>query len=116
MNMPTINELAKQYADKVIKALREDGFIGRTYIAESELRDSTSLQVLKSLNKEIESLVYLSTGEPLSRDDKGKIIREASRLLHLQETEGFGQIIKAASNDALVDLLNKVEEILKGNK
>lgn len=112
--MATFNELAKQYTQRILAAIRQDGFSKYTKITASSLSSSKTIQELRSVRKDINELVYIEGRKPLSEADKTRIIVEIQKELHLPTQRQMELIFEAASNDDLSDLADEIENILKG--
>ncbi len=112
--MATINELARQYAERISKAIAEDGFSRGTEISASVLRASKTIRAIKSVKTEIDELTYTETIKPISETDKGKIVAGIQKELRLPTQRQMEIILEAASNDDLSDLADEIENILRG--
>lgn len=114
--MPTFQELASSYAQRIRDAVELDGFQAKNKIISEEIKKSRTLQVAKDINREIDGLVYTSNNQPLSESDKRAIKELIDRSLRLPKIRQEGYALEAASNDNLSDLADVIENILSGNK
>lgn len=112
--MATFNELAQQYAQRILAAISQDGFSKYTKITASSLSVSRTIQEIKSVKSDIDSLVYTKSRKPLSEADKTRIIIEIQKELRLPSQRQMEMVFEAASNDDLSDLADEIENILKG--
>ena len=112
--MPTINELAKRYARRILNAIERDGFSKYKKVTASSLASSATINELKAIKQEIDGLYYSETKKPISEADKLQLITEIQRELHLPSRKQMEMIFESASNDDLSDLADEIENILKG--
>jgi len=115
--MATFQVLARDYAKRIREALASDGFTSRSRVSPQDLRRSRTLQEAKSIKREIDGLVYTQSKNPLSEDDKRKIIEQIDQELGLPRKIQKGHnIVESASNDDLSDLADEIENVLGGKK
>lgn len=112
--MPSFDDFSKKYARQILEAFHRDGFTVYTRISVQNLRGSNTVSVLKSIKQEIDSLVYEGSTTTLSIADKNKIYEGLSRELRLPSLQKSAEFCEAASNDDLTDLVDTVDNILKG--
>ena len=114
--MATIDELSRGYVQRILAAVARDGFTEYSNITTASLYQSEILTELKGINQEIEKLVYADSDKPLSPADKIKIKDKVKQILRPRSPEKIGLIFESASNDALTNLADAIENILKGAK
>ncbi len=112
--MPTFEELSSQYAKRIFDAISKDGFKPYGRLTASDLRGSWTLAVLKEIRKEIDGLVYTKDQNPLTDFDKNKIHDGLARLLRLSSYQESIKLTESASNDDFTDLVDTIDNILKG--
>ena len=113
--MPTFNELARGYAERINGAINSDGFSGRTRMSSSDLRNSRTLSELKIIKGEIDNLILSDTNKPLDEIQKRSIVEQLETELGLPVYRQKSlNITESASNDDLSDLADVVENILRG--
>lgn len=111
--MPTYSDFSQLYARRILAAIQEDGLAFKDRVSEADLVDSNTLQILKSVKREIDSIVYEGTKNRLSRQDRERIYRGISQELHLPTLQKSIDLCEAASNDDLTDLVDTIDNILK---
>jgi hypothetical protein len=110
--MPTFDEIAKDYSDRFERALERDGFFKSTAtISESTLKRSSTLTTLKEIAVEIDR--WEIDGEPLTDDQKKQIYRRVTANLQLSRPDTFPGSVKCASNDAYIELVNHISNLVK---
>ncbi|PHR68283.1 hypothetical protein [Alcanivorax sp.] len=112
--MASFNELAKEYAQRIKQAIKRDGFSHGRKITGSNVQGSETLREAKAIKRDIDNLVYTSSNQPLTPQDRKRIIEQIDRELGLPKRiieEGF---VTNASNDDFSDLADEIENILKG--
>lgn len=114
--MPTYQELAQRYAERLQSAIREDGFTRVTTLSEAQLRSSATLRALKKIKDDIDGLVVEDTGESLSESNKWQMYRLIAEELGLSRDAPLRKSAMSASNDDLADLVNDVEALLDGKE
>lgn len=115
--MATFQELAREYAKRIKDAIASDGFKSRSKISPQDLRSSRTLQEAKKIKREIDELIYTQSKQPLSEDDKRRIIEQIDQELGLPRNIQKSHIaVESASNDDLSDLADEIENILGGKK
>jgi len=112
--MPTYSALAKQYSDRIKSAFTKDGFTVSSRISTSSLKHSETLKELRVIKSDIDDLVYTEFGKSLSENDKNRVIGQIQKELHLLDPMQMERRVKTAKNDALPDLAETIETILKG--
>ncbi len=112
--MPTLAEFGKSYAERIADALRQDGFTRYATINESVVRSSRTARVLRDILREIDGLVIAETREKLSASDRAAIWRTVATELTLPDAVLMEKAAMAASNDDLTDLVDTIDNILKG--
>jgi hypothetical protein len=113
--MAKFDELGQQYAERILKAISQDGFAKNTKISVEDLLTSETFREIKFVNRKIDSLVDMA-GERISESDKGKVLVELQESLHVPTQEKIEVILLAASNDDLSRLAEEIENILKGQR
>lgn len=112
--MPTYDDFSKKYAKQILEAFQRDGFTAYTKVSTQSLRGSSTVAALKSIKQEIDTLVYEGTSTRLSIADKNRIYEGLSLELRLPSLQKSISLCEAASNDDLTDLVDTVDNILKG--
>ena len=112
--MPTYEDFYKQYARRILQALERDGFSPYSRVTTAQLRGSSTLSELKAIKREIDGLVYEGTSNKLSIQDRNRIYRGLSEELRLPTLQKSIELCEAASNDDLTDLVDTIDNILKG--
>ncbi len=112
--MATYEDFYKQYAKRILAAIGKDGFSPYSRITASQLRGSNTLSELKSIKQAIDGLVYEGTDNHLSTEDRNRIYRGLSQALRLPTLQKSIDLCEAASNDDLTDLVDTIDNILKG--
>ncbi len=102
--MTTFSDLSKQLASRVRKALAQDGLTKTTTINVSSLIGSNVVQELKDIDRELEQY---------ADSDRKKIANGAGEELELERPEDFLDIAKNSSNDAYLELVEHISEILR---
>ena len=115
--MPTYDELAKVYAERIQRAISADGFKLGEGISDNDLRLSNTLSEAKSVKRDIDNLVHTTSKTPLSEDNKRSLIVKINQELGLGGDFYKSHLfIESASNDDLSDLADEIENILSGSK
>lgn len=119
--MATFQELASQYAQDIENALARDNFNPSTRINNYSFKFSKTYQAILDTRRSIDTLVYTSNNQLLSKADKeliySLIIRELNNNRRFSTYSSIRKsvIFEAASNDHLTDLGDTIEAILRGN-
>ena len=102
--MAKLNDLAKEYAERLRKAPREQ-----------------RVAVFRSIQSEINDLVYSDTKEKISPEDKADIYEsiksEVREWLGIEAAYAAGagkKILLEHANDNLIDLINSIIDKLRG--
>lgn len=102
--MPTYDEIASQYAEKIKSAVKGSGLTkSASSITESVKRDKI-VNVLKEIFHDINR--YKKDNKPLSNSDKENIFKLVGKKLGLSRPEKVYLMIREASNDQFVALAN----------
>jgi hypothetical protein len=112
--MASFDELALKYAAIIRDALGRDGFVKSARASRQQVQTSHLLRALKQVHNEVEGLVYIATNEPLSETDKQIILRGTGEKLGIVRATALSESTKAASNDALDELINQIDDLLQG--
>lgn len=116
--MPTSKELAKKYAQRIRDNVHKDGFYLNSKIKITWFRESHTYFEIQRINQEIDNLIYAdnTTEEAikLSFEDKNRIYRLLSEELNTLAMQDGADFRESASNDNLTELLEIVNNLLKG--
>jgi len=112
--MATFEDFAEQYASRIRTAIREDGFSTAARLTAQELRASRTLTALKAVDSEINGLVMSETKEPLTAEQKRRIYQGIAKELGLFDLTIGESMVKAASNDDITDLVDYIDQIIRG--
>lgn len=99
-----------EYAERIRAAVRTDTAHGRLSSPDS-FRSSDTLAELKEISRELDMLVESTTNKPLSDQDKRTILEHTDADLRLRPGQSR-DFIKAASNDQIADVLDKIDQLL----
>ena len=109
--MATFQEFAEQYAARVCAALLTDGFTRTASVEASTVQYSQTAAVLKNIAAEIDSATV--DDRPISNLDKDRLLTLIGQELTLEEPGDFIFTIKAASNDAYMELVTHINGLKK---
>ena len=93
--MPTLNELAKSYAEYI-----------KTHVS--------SPTVENDVTNKIKGLTYTTTGEPLSSPDIDKLVNELE--IQLSPSYNFSEEVRLVEAESSTDFIKMVQNIRKGAK
>ena len=119
--MATFAELAKKYADKLIRAAHADSIVA----TEKQLRTTSYYptsyvgQALTEIGKEIEALEYNSgdnEGENLSDEDKADLASEIAKRLAYAKPKTIRLMLKEGSNDSLLTMAQQIADMYQAIK
>lgn len=111
--MATFNELAKDYAERIRRAIRTDNFQTLRSLSPNDLIQSNTLREAKAVKRDIDSLVYTESNKPLSEQDKNRLVQDVDQELGLPRRTQKS-LVESASNDDLADLADEIENVLRG--
>jgi hypothetical protein len=107
----TWEELADKYATAIRKAVRNDGPLRMASLTETRVRELEGFQTLKKVHKNLKGLVYTDTREPLSKEDRQEIAERIAEKLGVKTPKKFRIILREASNDNYVQVVNVLSQI-----
>jgi hypothetical protein len=110
--MPTFAEIGREYAERVVKSIRKDGFTKTASLSTARLYGTNVVAVLREISGELDSK-WTIDDKPLTEQQKQQIAVEAGRQLGLDQPEEFHWAVKAASNDAYMELVEHISNIIK---
>ena len=122
--MPTFEEIGRDYATQVSAALEKDKrqdklYIKRAYahqaITPESLPDTELVTTLKKIGRELETK-WKVQDKPLTEQQKNEILEEAGKALDFANPEDFIQIAKGASNDAYIQLVDRISALIRPRK
>jgi len=111
----TFQELAKQYADRIRKAIQADNFSRIRSLSSFDVMGSETLRETKAVKRDIDNLVYTDSRKPLTEQDKDRLVKDIDQELGLPRRIQKS-LVESASNDDLADLADQIENVLKGKK
>lgn len=111
--MPTFKEIAQGYAAKVRTATRLDGFTkaAAAAVKSTDLPGSAILKVAKEITANLDT--YRVDGQPLTEEQRKTILELAGQELELAMPSDFYWFIKGGSNDAYMQMITYVGNIVK---
>jgi hypothetical protein len=119
--MPSWTEIGQEYAADVRKAVQADQrrdfeYIKKAYAHEqvepSSLRGTNLTETLKRIARELEDQ-WKVKGEPLTEEQKDRILRETGEALGFPDPEDFTYLTKGASNDAYMQMVSYIGAVLQ---
>lgn len=113
--MSSFNDISKEYADRLLDAIYEDGFTKTASLNEVSVRYSRTTAVLKKISDELDTK-WTVDGNPLDEEQKKKITEGIAEHLGLSDVPVLRKAVKAASNDSYMELVTNISQILKGKK
>ena len=110
--MPTFQEIGRQYADRVTRAMARDGFTKTASASVHTVRGSAVANELKAIAGELDT--YWQVDSRLLTDEQKKLIaKEAGLALGLEHPDEFNLAVRCASNDAYMELVDHISNIIK---
>ena len=113
--MATFDELARRYADEIAIAANRDKIgraAGMLKEASDVARRSNVVAALKSVNTNLDSLVYTGTSDHLSEEDKDRITRSIAESLGVDPSR-LRPAMKQASIDNAIVVVQDIENIIQ---
>lgn len=99
--MPTIQEIADSFAERLKDAVSRDGFTKSAAVTTKSLTASSSSRILAVVTKEASEW-----------DKEDEILAETARKLRYENTAEFVRLVKSGSNDAYLRLVTHITQIL----
>jgi len=112
--MTSFNEIGKDYANRVVTAIRQDGFTKTASLSTASLSGAHVVTALREISRELDTK-WTIDGKRLTEDQQRAIAVEAGRELGLDRPDVFHLAVKAASNDAYMELVEHISDIIKKN-
>ncbi len=115
--MPTFDEIGKAYASQLTEALNRDGFTKSASAddIETRIRTSETQKVLKGIANDL-ARKWTVNDKPLTEEQKQEIYRSITKSLSVLSEDAVPGAVKAASNDAYMQLVNDIGKIVKEKK
>ena len=110
--MPTFNEIGAQYARRIREALEKDGFRRGVPLTESIVRRSLVARELTAISTEVDTY-WRIRGRPLTQEEKDRIVGAAGRALRMRVPSSLRVMLRCASNDEYVELVNYISNLLQ---
>lgn len=115
--MPSFRELSATYATRINNALSMDGFTKYASFDQYSLLGSRTVNVLKSIEIEMEAVWNIDgKSRKFTDDEKDEIFRGIGEDLGLTDSDTIKRSIKAASNDSFMSLLVYINQITNNKK
>ena len=113
--MATYREIAEDYAKKIRKAakqtqLEKSASVGLIKVAFS--RKDILLEVFKSIPPDLGRYTHTTTGNPLSEDEKKKILILTGKILKLSQPITIVHLVKGASNENAIELVTYISQFI----
>jgi hypothetical protein len=111
--MSARDDAIKAYAKLVRSALEQDQFTRSASITESKMRSSVTARILKEIDSDVRTWRVEAENRPVNERERDKILLEVGQALGLEKPQEFVISVKAASNDAYVELVHHVGGLLR---
>ena len=109
--MPTFDEISKDYADRIKRAIAADRFTKTASLTESVVSRSHVAAELKAIAADVKK--WQLDDVPLTESQIDQIERGAAEQLNLPDSSVMPRAIKNASNDAFLELVNDIGTIVR---
>ncbi len=110
--MPTFSEIGRDYSNRVVDAIRQDGFTKTASLTTASLYGAHVVATLREIGGELDTK-WTIDNKPLSEQEKRAIAIEVGRALGLDRPEDFHSAVRAASNDAYMELVEHITSIIR---
>jgi hypothetical protein len=119
--IPSWAEIGQQYAAQVKAAVLEDTrqeliYVKKAYAHErvtpGSLPGTALVATLKKIARELDTRWQIDD-EPLTEEQKERILRETGEALGLENPEEFVWLTKGASNDAYMQMVSYIGAVLQ---
>lgn len=112
--MPSFDDISRDYAARIRKAISTDGFTKSAALNESIVKKSFIAAELKAIASELKT--WEIGNKPISKEQEERIERGIAEHLNVPDRTVLPRAIKNASNDAYMELLTDISNIIRGAK
>lgn len=112
--MPNLDDISRQQAQRLLEAMRRDGFNEFTVIREGDLRGSATAAALRAIANELDTTTI--EGRRLTESQKDLILEGTASYLGTRDSAPVKGAVRNASNDAFMELVGNVGKILRDKR